>query len=90
MRHCECNYVPNLLTLGNIGEIAGLIAPRALRLVNGEADHIFPIEGTHQIYDTVQSIYALTNANDKLSLVTHSQGHRYDYRLALEWFEAYL
>lgn len=90
MRHCECNYVPNLLTLGNIGEIAGLIAPRALRLINGEADHIFPINGAQQVYDTVQSIYALTKAEEKLSLVTHPQGHRYDYRLALEWFEAYL
>jgi hypothetical protein len=90
MRHCECNYVPNLLKLGNMGEITSLIAPRALRLVNGEADPIFPIAGTVQPYAQVQSVYRLLDAESDVSLVTHAGGHRYSYADSLAWFEAQL
>ena len=39
-----CNYVPGILTQFDMGDIAGLIAPRPLVIVNGAKDDgIFPL-----------------------------------------------
>lgn len=44
MPHCECNYVPGLLSLGEMGDWAALMAPRPFCIVHGQQDAIFPIE----------------------------------------------
>lgn len=90
MRHCECNYVPNLLKLGNMGEVSALIAPRPLRLMNGESDPIFPIDGTIQPYEQVQSAYDILGSKSNVSLVKHPGGHRYSYPDSVAWFQAHL
>lgn len=41
--HCTCNFVPGLMKLGELSDIAGLIAPRPLLIENGTQDSIFPI-----------------------------------------------
>ena len=41
--HCTCNFVPGLLKLGELSDLAGLIAPRPLMIEHGTRDHIFPI-----------------------------------------------
>ena len=44
--HCDCNYVPGILRLGEMHDIAGLIAPRPFLAVAGRDDPIFPIAHT--------------------------------------------
>ena len=44
MQHCTCNFVPGLLQLGQLSDLAGLIAPRPLLVENGDHDPIFPIQ----------------------------------------------
>lgn len=41
--HCTCNFVPGMLALGELSDLAGLIAPRALMVEHGTRDAIFPI-----------------------------------------------
>lgn len=41
--HCSCNFVPGLLNLGELSDLAGLIAPRPLMIEHGTRDPIFPI-----------------------------------------------
>lgn len=43
INHCTCNFVPGLLKLGELSDLAGLIAPRPLLVENGTKDDIFPI-----------------------------------------------
>jgi len=86
MAHCECNYVPNLLTLGDIGEIASLIAPRRLRLVNGTQDPIFPQAGVAAPFEVLKSAYTAAGAPESCSLVFHRGAHRYDYAASAQWF----
>ena len=43
MRHCDCNYVPGILRLGEMYDIAGLITPRPFKVIAGRTDPIFPI-----------------------------------------------
>ena len=44
MNHCTCNFIPGLLQLGELSDLAGLIAPRPCLVENGSKDPIFPIE----------------------------------------------
>jgi dienelactone hydrolase len=41
--HCPCNFVPGLLSLGELSDLAGLLAPRPLLVEHGMRDPIFPI-----------------------------------------------
>ncbi len=81
IEHCECNYVPNLLTLGELSDIAGLIAPRSIHIISGENDPIFPIAGVHEQYDLLDRIYEAFGAEDKCHLSVHNGAHRPDYDL---------
>lgn len=77
MKHCACNYVPGLLLAAEMGDIAGLIAPRPLILVNGEADEIFPIDGAREEFSRVKEMYAAAGAPDDCHHVVCSGGHRF-------------
>ena len=68
LRHCECNYVPGILELAEMGELAALLAPRPMRVIAGERDPIFPIAGVREQYRTAERAWALANAPERLSL----------------------
>ena len=77
MDHCECNYVPGVLGLGELYDVAGLVAPRPLVAVNGAEDHIFPIEGTRRAFERLESVYAGADAADRCELHVGDGGHEY-------------
>jgi dienelactone hydrolase len=85
MPHCECNYVPNLLTLGDIGEITALIAPRRLCILNGRQDTIFPLSGVSEPYQVLQRAYSVASMLESCTLVFHDGGHRYNYPVSYAW-----
>ena len=43
VHHCTCNFAPGLMRLGELSDLAGLIAPRPCLVENGTHDNIFPI-----------------------------------------------
>jgi len=77
IHHCECNYVPGMLRLGEMCDVAGLIAPRPFRALHGRHDEIFPLEATRQAYRGLRRIYAAANAAHLCSLWVGEGGHRY-------------
>jgi len=77
LRHCACNYIPGIMELGDMGEIAGLIAPRAFCAVNGVKDNIFLIDGTKQAIEVTRQIYTKAGVPDNCSLHIGPEGHRY-------------
>ena len=42
VHHCDCNAVPGILRFGELWDVAGLVAPRHLCIVNGRQDRLFP------------------------------------------------
>lgn len=90
MAHCECNYVPNLLSLGDISDIAALIAPRPLRIVNGKQDPIFPLSGVEKPYQMLEQAYTIAGTSNACSLSLHQGGHQYNYKSSIEWFQQWL
>ncbi len=77
IHHCECNYVPGLLRLGEMYDVAGLIAPRPFCAIAGRHDPIFPIDQVHAAFDRLKAIYAVAGASDKCELAVGEGGHRF-------------
>lgn len=75
--HCECNYVPGILALGEMWDVAGLIAPRSFIAANGIKDNIFPIEGAKRAFDHLKTIYISANAPEEYALHVGDSGHQY-------------
>ena len=75
--HCGCNYIPGILELAEMSDIAGLIAPRPFLAVHGETDPFFPIAATRSAFASLEPIYAACNAQDRCQLHVGDGGHRY-------------
>ena len=77
MRHCTCNFIPGIANDFDMGDLAGLIAPRKLAVVHGVKDKIFPDHGVRKAYETIERMYAAAGAPENCRLVSGSEGHRF-------------
>jgi dienelactone hydrolase len=77
IRHCECNYVPGLMAVAEMYDVASLIAPRAFLAVAGRTDPIFPHEATEIAFKKVQEAYTVAGVSERCELYTGDGGHRY-------------
>ncbi len=77
IHHCECNYIPGLLTLGEMADIAGLIAPRPFMAINGKEDSIYPIDEVYKAFEHLKEIYKAAGAPEHVALYVGEGGHRY-------------
>jgi len=75
--HCKCNYIPDMRLHFDMGDIAGLIAPRPLVIVLGKEDHFFPHHGVQKAFAEVRRIYTGFNETEKLRLVMADGPHRF-------------
>jgi cephalosporin-C deacetylase-like acetyl esterase len=57
--HCTCTHLPGVYRAMEWFEIAGLIAPRALMMLQGQHDNIFPISGARRAGHNTEALYAL-------------------------------
>ena len=77
VHHCVCNVVPGVMELGEMYDIAGLIAPRPFLAINGVQDPIFPIDATREAFSALQKIYAAQGLAAQCELYEGDGGHRY-------------
>ena len=75
--HCDCNYIPGLLRLGEMADVAGLIAPRPFCAINGKKDDIYPLAEAKKSYARLRAIYRVFRAGDQCRLYVGNGGHRY-------------
>ena len=77
INHCDCNYVPGILRLGEMYDVAGLIAPRPFNAIAGKTDPIFPLDQVEYAYQKLQRVYAVAGVADRCQLYIGEGGHRY-------------
>ncbi|MEM2562206.1 MAG: alpha/beta hydrolase family protein [Candidatus Bathyarchaeia archaeon] len=77
IRHCDCNYIPGILRLGEMYDIAGLIAPRPFCAIAGKEDLIFPIEHVKKAFSELKKIYEVAGFPERCELFIGDGGHRY-------------
>ena len=71
--------VPHSAEYFDMGELAALIAPRKLLISVGEIDHIFPIEGSKEVYSVIEKIYEKENAKENCKFVIFpDKAHYFD------------
>ena len=75
--HCDCNYVPGILRLGEMHDVAGLIAPRPFLAVTGRDDPIFPIAHTEAAFAQLAKVYRALSVPERCELFVGDGGHRY-------------
>jgi len=75
MPHCLCNHIPCIRKYFEMGDLAGLIAPRALVIAAGKEDKIFPIDGTVRSFEKIRLIYEAAGAPQNCALVIGEGGH---------------
>ena len=90
LHHCACNFIPNIRLYMDMGDMAGLIAPRPLVAVSGMMDPIIPHIGAHKAFREAQRLYAAAGAPDKLKLVVGEYGHRFYADQGWEAMNVYL
>ncbi len=88
--HCVCNYVPGLLKVADMGDIAGLIAPKPLIVVSGDEDGIFPIIPARAEFERTRRIYAAAGAEGECHHLICHGGHRFYADAAWSLFRARL
>ena len=76
--HCVCNYIPHICNYFEMGDLAGLIAPRKLSVMTGRYDSIFPIDGVEAAFATAKEIYSAVGCPDNARLVISESGHVFD------------
>ena len=77
MAHCTCNFIPHVAEYFDMGDLAGLIAPRKMILVHGIQDPIFPDNGVRETFALTQKMYAYAGVPDNCALVSGPEGHRF-------------
>ncbi|MGI6279831.1 MAG: alpha/beta hydrolase family protein [Acutalibacteraceae bacterium] len=77
MHHCACNYVPNIANFFEMGDLAGMIAPRPLIVIAGKQDNIFPKDGVEKCFMTITRLYKAAGAENNCRLIFGDEGHRF-------------
>lgn len=85
--HCLCNYIPGIMKYFDMGDLAGLIAPRPLIVVNGQHDGIFPVDSAKEQMQIAKGLYADAGAPDAVRHVVGPEGHRFYAALAWPVFD---
>ncbi len=85
--HCACNYIPGIAEYMEMEDLAVLIAPRPLLVVNGRKDEIFPLNAAQSAFETVKEIYKAAGAPENCRMVIGKGGHRFYAKDAWPVFE---
>lgn len=76
-QHCACNYVPGIMKYFDMGDLAGMTAPRPMVIVGGAEDPLFPQEAAGPEFEIAREYYRTAGAPENLRRVTGSGGHRF-------------
>ena len=83
--HCACNYVPGILQIAEMADIAGLIAPRPVLIEAGTEDTDFPVAGTRRAVADLRRVYECLGAGAALETDIFEGGHRWSGAKAYDW-----
>jgi cephalosporin-C deacetylase-like acetyl esterase len=70
-----CNQVPELCTVGSMGEILACTAPRSLLIAHADDDPSFPLAGAREVASEVDLRYQARGAKDRFRYVEVPGGH---------------
>lgn len=75
--HCACGYLPGIVPVADMPDLAGLVAPRRLLIVAGREDNLARIAGVERGYRHVREIFAAAGVAERVRLVVGEGGHQF-------------
>ena len=84
------SVMPGLLTIGDIADVAGLIAPKPLCIEMGIQDRTFVIGDARKAYRHLSRIYKAAGAADHLVKDEFDGAHEFSGAKCLAWFDQWL
>lgn len=85
MHHCICNFVPGILSVGEMPEIIALAAPAPLLIATGIRDPIFPIESARTAFAGIKAVYAGLGVAERAEFFEFDGGHEVHGASFMEW-----
>ena len=82
------NVIPGILNWIETDDVLGLIAPRPLLVVSGDADHIWPYDGAAAVVDRARDVYRAFDSETEIVSVSALGGHRFYPEIAWPRFAA--
>ncbi len=90
LKHCMDNYVPGLLQVAEMPDVAGLIAPRPVFVESGTRDPIFPVRATREALNRLREVYRVFGAEDRLGWHIFRGEHVFSGRRAWPFLKRWL
>jgi len=89
---CGCNFIPNLWTIIDIGDLAAMIAPRNLLIESGKDDELNGSSGIDNVYsqlDIAIKAFKLFNKESNIINIVCDGGHKW-YGSCYEYLENWI
>ncbi len=77
MYHCQCNYVPNIANVFDMGDLMAMACPKYFVQVSGKEDPIFPLFAAKKVFEDGKKAYADNGFADRVALVEGDGAHRF-------------
>ena len=87
MHHCIDNYPQGILKVGESPEIIALANPKPIFISGGNADRIFPVNGTEEAIENIKSIYEKFGDNNKIEYEIFEGQHEVSLAKVFEFLE---
>lgn len=89
-RHCLDNYIPGIMSVGEMPEIIGLISPRPLFIEAGKKDHLFTEKYVKRAHERLEEIYTGQQARQNLEMEIFDGAHEVHGQSSFEWLQSQL
>lgn len=87
MDHCICNYVPGQLEAGESHQVTALAAPKKLLAMNGRKDPIFPLQGSLEAFQYLDSVYERLGVPERCTHILFEGGHEVSVGDVCRWLK---
>ena len=86
-------HIPGLYRYLDFPDLAALVAPRALLVINGSRDALFPPEGVERAFRKIEACFRKASAPDRQRCRMYDAPHQFNIEMqaeAWEWLAAHL
>lgn len=87
---CGSQYMPGLIEIGDISDVASLIAPKPLLIEMGMYDDCFEINDAKRAYRDLRKVYRVLGVTDRIDADVFPGPHQFSGRKAFDWFAKWL
>jgi hypothetical protein len=80
-------HVPGLYRYLDLPDLAALIAPRSVLVINGSKDGLFPLEGVDKAFRKIEACFKKAGAPDRQRCRLYDAPHEFNKEMQAEAWE---